>query len=452
MGLSLNRNSRRYRFGGVIPLTVLCLSVLAGVVALVIDGGTLMEARRHVQAAADASALAGAADLFTNYPTNKGLDVSGSAQASALTTASANGYTNDGVQSTVTINVSPQSYQSGPNAGTAIPPGYIEVIIRYNASHLFSGIFGVGTTPVVARAVARGRTAPLSNNSVTVLNANNSSTLSVASLGSLKTTGGLAVNTISSSALNLPGSLGITSSQFSVTPSVFSGLGGSLSLLYGPGGTSPTFVRSPTAPDPLRFLPVPNSTTLGLTTKATNLFVGSGTVNLYPGIYAGGIRVAGTATVILHANSDGSPGIYYLEGSTGLQVLMGATVMTAVGETAGVMIFNDWSSTTATINLSSTGKVSLIPPSSGTYRGVGIFQKAGTLSSPGPTLSLNGNGTVNMTGTVYAAHAAVSLSSKNPANVMAGQIVADTVSASGSVYISSGTQPVANERILGLVE
>ncbi len=452
MRRSLRCGSHRSHGGGVLPLTVLSLSALAGVVALVIDGGTLMEARRHVQAGADAAALAGAADLFTNYIANQGTDPKGTASASALTTASANGYTNDGVQSVVTVSVSPQKYQGGPNVGLPLPAGYIEVIVQYNASHLFGGIFGVGTTPVTARAVARGRTTPLSNNSVVTLNTTFGPSVAVALSGSLQTSAGVTINSSSPSILSLTGSNGITASQFNVTASASSGLGSVLSELHGLGGTSPTINTISTVPDPLRFLPVPNPTSLGLTTKGTNLLVSSGITNLYPGIYSGGIRVAGSATVILHANTDGSPGIYYLEGTTGLQVLMGGSVMTATGETAGVMIFNEWSSATATVNLSSTGKVALIPPSSGTYRGVGIFQKGGTSTSPGPTLSLNGNGSVNLAGTIYAPHASVSLSSKNSANVMGGQIVSDTLSVSGSVYVSSGSQPVASERIYGLVE
>src|SRR6185437_12389178 len=85
-----------YRRGTVTPLTILNLSLLVGVVALAVDGGTLMEARRHAQAAADAAALAAATDLYSNYLTNQGLDPKGTALTSALANASANGFVNDG--------------------------------------------------------------------------------------------------------------------------------------------------------------------------------------------------------------------------------------------------------------------------------------------------------------------------------------------------------------------
>src|SRR5579884_3326431 len=90
------------RRGTVAPLTILSLGLLIGVAALVIDGGTLMEARRHVQAAADAAALAGASDLYANWNTNQGVDLGDTAMSSAQATASANGFT-DGVQSIVTV-------------------------------------------------------------------------------------------------------------------------------------------------------------------------------------------------------------------------------------------------------------------------------------------------------------------------------------------------------------
>ena len=73
------RRSTSSRRGTVTPLTVLNLALLVGVVALAVDGGTLMETRRHVQAAADAAALAAAADLYSNYTANQGIDLSGSA-------------------------------------------------------------------------------------------------------------------------------------------------------------------------------------------------------------------------------------------------------------------------------------------------------------------------------------------------------------------------------------
>src|SRR5207248_2799018 len=93
------------RPGTVTAWLVLCLGVIAGIVALGMDGGRMMEERRHAQAGADAAALAAAADLYLNYQTNAGADPFGTGKQAALSTASSNGYSNDGVTSTVTVNI-----------------------------------------------------------------------------------------------------------------------------------------------------------------------------------------------------------------------------------------------------------------------------------------------------------------------------------------------------------
>lgn len=441
--------------GGVTPLTVLNLSLLIGVVALVVDAGTLLEARRHVQAAADAAALAGAADLYSNYPTNQGADLSGTAKASALATASANGFTNDGVHSTVTVNTSSGTYQGGPNTGKSIPAGYIEVSIQYNASHLFSGVLGSSTTPVCARAVARGMTSLVNNNALFVLNlsTNINGALSLSGLASLNVNGGIQINSTSSQALQLSGLVSVTTTLLTVTPAVSGLLNGLLSFLFGSGGTALAVSTSAAVADPIRNLPAPDPVALGLSTQGTNVTVSGTTTNLYPGVYNGGITVKRGGTAILHANSDGTPGIYYLNG-TGLQVSGSGSVTTATGETAGVMIYNNWSAAGDTINLSGSGSVSLIPPASGTYRGVSIFQKRGTLSSSAPTLTASGQSNLNVRGTIYAPYAGVTFTGSAGNNVLGGQIIADTLSLSGSasMKIDPGTWSTANQRALGLVE
>jgi hypothetical protein len=443
------------RRGAVTPLTVLSLSLLVGVVAMVVDSGTLMEARRHIQATADAAALAGASDLYGKYLSNQGIDAGGTAQSSALATASSNGFTNDGVLSTVTVRTSPQTYLGGPNKGKVLPAGYIEVTIQYNASHLFSGVFGSGTTAVLARAVARGRCAPLASTDVFALNLTASSALKVSNLlGGLTVKTSIQANSTSSSAVQVSGLAKITTPQITLNPATGSLIGSILSFLLGLGGSTPTVTTSLPLPDPLRYLPAPDPVQLGLSTQGTNLSISSGSVDLYPGVYSGGIQISGTANVTLHANSDGTPGVYYLDGSNGLKVSGSAKVTMATGETAGIMIYNNWSSSADSINLSSSGSITITPPTSGIYRGLSIFQKRGSLSSAGPTMNISGQANTNVTGTIYAAHASASLTASSSTNVSGGQMIADTISVSGlaNLNINPGSQPTANVRILGLVE
>jgi uncharacterized membrane protein len=130
-------------------LVALCLPVLVAVMAIALDGGMLLTERRHAQVVADAAARAAACDLYQYYRTNGGLDPRGTATASALTTAAANGFNNDGTTSLVTVNIPPRS---GDHVSQR---GYAEVLVQFNQSRTFSSIFGSGAIAVSARAVAR---------------------------------------------------------------------------------------------------------------------------------------------------------------------------------------------------------------------------------------------------------------------------------------------------------
>jgi Flp pilus assembly protein TadG len=141
---------RLSRRGTVAVLTAVCLIVIMAALAIALDGGTLLAERRHAQAGADAAAFAAACDLYDNYWANNGTDPNGTALASALNTAKANGYSNDGNQSVVTVNIPPKG---GDYVGQA---GYVEVIVQYYQTRGFSNIFSAGPIPVQARAVALG--------------------------------------------------------------------------------------------------------------------------------------------------------------------------------------------------------------------------------------------------------------------------------------------------------
>src|SRR5262245_5416735 len=118
------------RSGTVAVICAVCLVVVLAFVAIAIDGGGLMDDRRRAQSAADAAALAGAADLFAKWQTNTGTDKQGTAVTRAIAASAANGFP------------APEVYcppQSGPFAGQA---GYIEVIVNYSQKRAFSRIWG----------------------------------------------------------------------------------------------------------------------------------------------------------------------------------------------------------------------------------------------------------------------------------------------------------------------
>src|SRR5262245_57878971 len=165
---------REKRPGHVVVFVALMITVLVGVSAIAIDGGVIQDNVQKLQAAADASAMAGAEELFRKWQVDAGFDGNGSAKNAAIALAAYNGYTNDGVDSQIT----PNDYttgQSGQGQGTGnvttvqhgvfIPPvtgdhvgmpGYVEVVIQYNQKRNFSSIYGTQRIAARARAVAEG--------------------------------------------------------------------------------------------------------------------------------------------------------------------------------------------------------------------------------------------------------------------------------------------------------
>jgi hypothetical protein len=111
---------------------------LIGFVALAIDGGRLYAEKRHAQNAADNSAMAAARAKCINQDF----------AAVALSLANENGYDNDGVGDTVTVNNPPTS---GPSAGDS---EYVEVIIVSNFPGTLIQFFRPGGLQVTVRAVS----------------------------------------------------------------------------------------------------------------------------------------------------------------------------------------------------------------------------------------------------------------------------------------------------------
>ena len=151
---------RRGRRGAVTIFVAFAMIGILGVVAIAVDGGMLLDKRRHAQASADAVALSAADILYKNYRTYEGLDSNSAAKEQGLRTALQNGYNDDKTTSIVSMRFSPELYADGPDKGKTIPAGYVEVILQYNQSRFFSMIFGSAPVPVISRAVARGMTEP----------------------------------------------------------------------------------------------------------------------------------------------------------------------------------------------------------------------------------------------------------------------------------------------------
>src|SRR5438132_8186730 len=300
------------RRGTVAVFLALSLTVLVGILAITLDGGLMLAESRHAQAVADAAALAAASDLFDNSAANGATDPSGTAAASALATANANGYTNDGITSVVTVNIPPQT---GDYVGKA---GYAEVIVQRNLKRGFSAIWGQGTLPITARSVASGIPG---NIGILILNPTITDSLEIDGNLHILNDGKITVNSSDSGATQVASTATLICGGLNLVGN----LDNHGSITYTNDGGAQTGVSAVT--DPLASIPepVPAGTNHGHVTC-------SGTHTLQPGIY-NSITVNNNAAVTMQ------PGIYYLGTQTspgnGIKVNTGATLTGT-----GVMFYN----------------------------------------------------------------------------------------------------------------
>lgn len=371
------KNRAKRKKGMIVVLVVVSLVAIVSVLAIALDGGLLLDDQKKLQAAADSAALAAATDLYNQYAAGgDGTDSSGNAAKSARTSSASNGFTN-GTNATVTVNIP-------PSTGTyKNKSGYAEVSITYNQPRGFSAIFGSGTVPVTARAVACGKPGNVGillldphltvagqiGGKVNIKNdgviyCNSDSTVKNGEFGGYGMAGGVYLE----STANLTcGGISVVGFMSKETGNV---------LTYTNGGSCITGV--PVVADPLADVPepVPSGTNYGNKTC-------SGTVTIQPGIY-GDITVSKNATVTM------APGVYYISSSGSIKTNSPCTITGT-----GVMIYNQSGDS---LDFSNATTVNLQPPTSGTYMGISIFEPRSEVKE----VHIKTNGSVTFGGTLYA--------------------------------------------------
>jgi Flp pilus assembly protein TadG len=415
------------RLGTVAVLMAVTMVVLISIVAISLDGGTLLAERRRAQSTADAAALAAACELYKNAWSVSVLnfDPNGTAKQSALDTAKANGYANDGTTSTVTVNIPPQS---GPYIGMT---GYAEVIVEYHVTRSFSNIFASGPITVRARAVALG--APIAADvGILVLDPTGKGSFNANGSGGATVTGTpIIVDSSDPSAAIAGGGGTVTAPEIDITGGYSTSGGGSFSGEINLG-------RRPVS-DPLVDLPVPDPTTMTQQSRKASQYT-SGTINLQPGVYKGGISASGTASINL------APGIYYMDG--------GGFSFSGQGSLTGngVMIYNaPGNGNSAGISVNGQGSVQLSGMTSGIFQGMTFFQDR--------TSNVTGNisgtsGTTSITGTFYFAGALLNITGNGGVVNLGSQYISNDLNLGGNGNININWTPntVARKRSIYLVE
>jgi hypothetical protein len=407
------------REGTVVVAVGACLIGMLAVLALSLDGGLLLNKRRQAQATADAAALAGACELYKSWFANKGLDAgpkagytgpaAGTIAQFVKDMAKQNGF-EDGVNGVkVEVHIPPTS---GPFTGML---GHCEVKISCEQKRYFSRVFGpTNNVPIGARAVARGRDSTV-NNGIIVLNPTLKGSFSTGGGGTVTVGGsaGVIVDSNNSEAMIANGGGSVKAPYYDVTGVTGWSTPGGGSF----GGTIHSGV-DPT-PDPLRFVPEPNPSTMVVRSSKRLTHSSAQTITLNPGVYIGGISVSGKGNVVLN------PGIYYMQGGfsfTGQGSITGN----------GVMIYNDPQSNSDNINLSGQGAITMSPPTSGPYQGISLFQKRE--GSVQPTVSVTGNGTapLSISGTFYVPSANLNVTGNGTQDTIGSQYISDTLTLGGN--------------------
>ena len=424
----LTRTQTPARRGAIAVLMAVSVMMLLGIVALSLDGGTLLAERRRAQSTADAAALAAACELFNNAwsVSISNFDPNGSAHASALAVASANGYTNDGTTSTVTVHIPPTE---GPYVGKT---GYAEVIVQYNVTRSFSNIFTQGPIAVKARAVALG--APIAADvGILVLDPSGKGAFNANGSGGATVIGTPIIVDSSDPAAAIAGGGGtVLAPEFDITGGTSTSGGGSFS------GGPINIGRAPTA-DPLVDLPPPDPSQMTQQSNKKTQYT-AGSVSLSPGVYKGGISASGTASLTL------APGIYYMDGGgfsfSGQGSLIGQ----------GVMIYNaTGNGNAAGIGVTGQGTVNVTGMTGGLYQGMTFFQDR----TSNVTGNISGSsGTTSITGTFYFAGALLNITGNGGVVNLGSQYISKdlTLGGNGNININWTPDTVARKRSIYLVE
>lgn len=401
--------------GQMLILFVLALGVLLGMAAMTIDVGLAYVARRDMQNAADAAALAGA-DLLLEGQSSV------LAANAARDLALQNGYDNAAADVTVTINVPPTS---GPHAGDS---DFVEVLIEHPIDTVLARAVGKTSFDVSARAVAGIDRTPkpysiitLSQTACQSMQFNGQVHLTIIDAGTL-TNGECSVDAFSTN-----GTINVATAANHVV--------GGWNMTGNSGDVSLPPSRAGHFDDPLIGVPVPTPTSAPVQTCPT--YGGSpGTVTLQPGVYNCTIDPPGqwelqfepggdyyiTGGIVINGGGDVNFGqaLYFLQGQgliiTGNGVVTGDAVTFYIDE--------------GQVTLTGNGDTQLTAPTSGTYEGIVIFQNR-TLTT---TVNMSGGATADGWGAIYAAGAQIHLVGNTGSTLH--QFISDTFLMDGNSNIT----------------
>jgi Flp pilus assembly protein TadG len=412
--------------GQALVMIAIVFMALLFAVGLAIDAGQLFASKRTQQEAADAAAFAGAVVLYQGGTVLQ-------ATAAAIADAATNGFVDSVNGTTVTVNGSVVASANAPTSGLYAgesPVKHVEVVIvRQVKTTLVPA--EAAFNPVRARGVAGAEAA---NNGFPIM------ALSTSCAGPALTVspnedvhvygGGIVSNSCNTSAVG-----GFSSGQdlqicalppAACTPNSFylQTTGGTTGDTF-PAGTV-VHTGQTAVPDPFAGFPKPDGKSYnGVTSLPTNPAHIAGTNTAVEGIYTGTLD-----------GVDLCHGIYILKGGGMGGDINRDTNAAHLDPNTGtpcdgkVLIYNTTSNfpsstgTCANMGVNGNHNITLRPMTIGGYANMGIYEDPNCGSTGG--LSLGGNQTLDVGGTIYLPKGAITLNG-NPSTITGGQLIANTI-------------------------
>lgn len=358
--------------GQTLVLTALCMSAMLGFMALALDVGVLFHARRCLQTAADAAAVAGAMDYLYNQSTT-------SAETAACAAASNNGVSGNcttglctsGTGNQICINLPPKS---GPNQSTS--GTFVEAIVRMPTQTFFSS-----SLPVGARAVAA---LPTNGSACIWVMAPSGPALNVQGKYDIESPNcGIYVNSNTSDAMGVTGNAGTVNSAFidvvgnstlqhQTTPTAATMNSGVRQTPWGDGLTGPNY--NATSNNPCQGSNTFTGTAINATTTIPAALNGvvcfSGGTTNHPPVISGTVSLPGAASGVVYVFENG------VEIATGATVTIGNPVSysTSTGTFATPVSGAMLDIGGGTLTQDSNSLLNIYAPDTGTYNGIAIFQ------------------------------------------------------------------------------
>lgn len=382
--------------GQIIILMAVFLVLLLLIVAVLIDIGTVLNDRRQAQGAADTVALTAASALCNGQDP----------VAAGLIMAANNGFFNDGIEDSITINNPPLS---GPYTGDN---SYVTVELTAVTHTSFAQIFYSGEPKNTVRATTACRKGgwgnPAAGTAVLALNKNAVQSLKRIGNGTTRVeNGGIFVNSDHENALFRNGKSVLAADWISIV-----------------GGYNNNAEKNLLTPSLNTGVPRIEDPFLGLAAPADPggsclqiKLNGGDSITLDPGRYCG-----------IDANTTGSlnlnPGIYYID--SGGFTINGQTQVNA--EHVLLYLAPDGGE----FKLNGSGEIHISGPSEGDYRGLALYMDRKNSSS----VFIAGNAALtNLAGTFYAPASTITTAGTSGTALLNTQVIADKIIFDGDAEI-----------------